>query len=139
VVAAAVVVASLLPMTWPEGRDSFPVSSYPMFAGRRGDTSMDLVVAVLASSGAFELLPSEATGHRHLTQGVRTLRQAVKDGEDRPARLCEEIATWVAENRDEPEARVGIVTASFDALRFLVHGHREPTIRAEHAWCEVGG
>ena len=138
-VAVAVIVGSLLPLTWPVGRDSFPLTSYPMFAGRRDDTSVNLVVAVLESPRAFEVLPAEATGHRHLTQAVRALAQSVADGGDRPARLCTEIAAWVAESRAEPEARVGLVTASFDGVAYLVHDQRQPTFSAEHAWCEVAG
>ena len=136
-VAAAVVVASVYPMTWPEGRDSFPVSSHPMFSGRRTDADVRLVVALGEGPGGTETLPTEATGHRHLTQAVRALSEAVDDGRDRPRRLCEDVATWVQEHRPSVE-QVRIVTARFDGLALLRHGDRTATVLAEHASCAPG-
>lgn len=136
-VAVAVVVASIYPMTWPEGRDSFPVSSHPMFSGRRTDADVRLVVAVGEGPGGTETLPTEAVGHRHLTQAVRALNEAVGDGGDRPGRVCEDIAAWVHEHRPAVE-RVRIVTARFDGLALLRHGDRTPSVLAEHASCAPG-
>lgn len=136
-VAVAVVVASVYPMTWAEGRDSFPVSSHPMFSGRRADADVTLVVALGVGPGGTEALPSEATGHRHLTQAVRALSQAVSDGGDRPRRLCEDLAVWVEEHRPAVE-RVRIVTARFDGLALLRHGDRTASVLGEHASCAPG-
>ena len=136
-VTSTVLVAMLSPML-PGRGDSFPISSYPMFSARREDTSVTLVLAVERSvDGELEILPTEATGHRHLTQAVRSLKAAVRDGGDRPQRLCEEVAAWLARRGDGRAGEVGIVTVSYEALGYLLDGTREPTILAEHAWCVV--
>lgn len=137
VVAVAVVVASVYPMTWPQGRDSFPVSSHPMFSGIRTDADVRLVVALGEGPGGTEALPTEATGHRHLTQAVRALSEAIGDGGDRPGLLCADVAAWVQEHRPTVE-RVRIVTARFDGLALLRHGDRTASVLAEHASCAPG-
>lgn len=136
-VVAAVVLASVYPMAWPEGRDSFPVSSHPMFSGRRTDADVRLVVALGTGPEGVETLPTEATGHGHLTQAVRALSEAVSGGGDRPDRLCEDIAGWVHEHRPTVQ-RVQIVTARFDGLALLRDDDRTPVILDEHASCEPG-
>ena len=40
-------------------------------------------------------------------------------------------------NGDGRAGEVGIVTVGYDALAYLLDGAREPTILAEHAWCNV--
>jgi hypothetical protein len=134
---STVVVAMLSPMV-PGRGDSFPISSYPMFSARREDTSVTLVVAVERSvDGGLDVLPTEATGHGHLTQAVRALKAAVQDGGDRPQRLCEEVAAWLDRRSDGHAGEVGIVTVGYDALSYLLDDVQNPTILAEHAWCNV--
>jgi hypothetical protein len=136
-VAVAVVVASVYPMTWPEGQDSFPLSPHPMFSSLRSDADVRLVVALGEGPGGTEALPTEATGHRHLTQAVRALSEAVADGGGRPGLLCADVAAWVHEHRPTVE-RVRIVTARFDGLALLRHGDRTAIVLAEHASCAPG-
>ena len=134
-VMSTVVVAMLSPMVPGQG-DGFPISSYPMFSARRDDTSVTLVIAVeRLSDGGLEVLPTEATGHGHLTQAVRALKAAVRDGGDRPQRLCEEVAAWLDRRSDGHAGEVGIVTVGYGALSFLLDDAQEPNILAEHAWC----
>jgi hypothetical protein len=136
-VTSTIVMAMLSPLL-PGRGDGFPISSYPMFSARRDNTSVTLVVAVERSGdGELDVLPTEATGHRQLTQAVRALKEAVADGGDRPQRLCEEIAVWVDRSGDGRAGEVGIVTVGYEALGYLLDGARQPTILAEHAWCNV--
>ena len=138
VVTALVAVSVAVPMTWEPGRDSFPVSSYPMFSARRGDADVVLVVAGIdAGGGQLDVLPTEATGHRQLTQAVRALDEAVDDGGDRPARLCAEVAAW-AEDHERTDGDVVIATVHYEAVAFLLDGQRTPEIEQVHARCEVG-
>ena len=137
-VMSTVVVAMLSPMV-PGRDDSFPLSSYPMFSARREDTSVKLVVAVERSAdGGLDVLPTEATGHGHLTQAVRALNAAARAGGDRPQRLCQEVAAWLDRRSDGHAGEVGIVTVGYDALSYLLDDVQEPTILAEFAWCNVG-
>lgn len=134
VVFLAVAAASLYPLAWPEGRDSFPMSSYPMFSTERPDATVQLVLAVGDGPDGSQVLPTEATGHRHLTQAVRALAASVEDGGDRPRRLCDEVASWAGEHRPSV-TQVRIVTARYDAFAFLRDGQRTPVIVAQHAEC----
>jgi len=136
-VAVLVVLVAVVPLTWPPSHDSFPISSYPMFAARRGDATVRLVVAGIETADGFEVLPTEATGHRQLTQAVRALAAAVEEGGDRPARLCEEVADWVERSGNRRPMRVAVATVSYDGLAYLLDGAHRPTIEAVHASCEV--
>lgn len=136
-VTATVVVGGLVPMTWPDGRDDFPLSPYPMFSGRMADATVDLVVAWGDGPDGPEPLPTVATGHRQLTQAARALADAVAAGGDRPARLCDEIAAWTASERPDL-GRVRIATVRYDALRFFGEDLRLPVVIAVHAACDAG-
>lgn len=138
VVTALVALSVAVPMTWEPGRDSFPVSSYPMFSARRDDADVVLVVAGIDSGEELDVLPTEATGHRQLTQAVRALGQAVVDGGDRPARLCAEVAAW-ARDHERTDGDVVIATVHYEAVAFLLDGRRTPEVERVHARCEVGG
>lgn len=135
--AALVLAATLHPLTWPRGQDSFPLTPYPMFAESRPDASVVVVVAMGRGPTGMVALPTEATGHGQLTQAVRALSGAVAAGGDRPARLCAEVARWVFRSDMDDLDAVGIVTASWDAIAYLVRDERRPQVLAEHAWCEV--
>jgi hypothetical protein len=63
-----------------------------MFSSLRTDADVRLVVALGEGPHGTVALPTEATGHRHLTQAVRALSDAVNEGGDRPALLC--WRTW---------------------------------------------
>lgn len=138
VVTALVALSVAVPMTWEPGRDSFPVSSYPMFSARRDDADVVLVVAGIDSGEELDVLPTEATGHRQLTQAVRALDEAVDDGGDRPARLCAEVAAW-ARDHERTDGDVVIATVHYEAVAFLLDGRRTPEVERVHARCEVGG
>jgi hypothetical protein len=134
VVTALVALSVAVPMSWAPGRDSFPVSSYPMFSARRDGADVVLVVAGIDAGAGLDVLPTEATGHRHLTQAVRALGQAVADGGDRPARLCAEVAAWVRDH-ERSDGDVVIATVRYDAIAFLLDDRRTPEIERVHARC----
>lgn len=139
-VAVAVLAATLVPVTWPQGQDDFPLTPYPMFARARVDASVVVVVALGERPSGAVVLPTEAIGHRQLTQAVRALSSAVAAGGDRPGRLCQEVARWVyrsdLERVDGVDA-VSIATVAYDGIGYLVRDEREPLLLAEHARCEV--
>jgi hypothetical protein len=135
--AAVVLVACLSPLLWPVGQDDFPLTPYPMFSSVRPDANV-VVVLALGVLGDDEVpLPTEATGHAQLTQAVRALSGAVRDGGDRPQRLCEEVAEWTAGSDLDDVFAVRLVTAAYDGIAYLVDGATMPEVLAEHAWCEV--
>jgi hypothetical protein len=136
-VAIVVLVATLSPLRWPTGRDDFPLTPYPMFAAARPDATVSIVVALGVGPDGEVPLPTEATGHAQLTQAVVALAGAVREGGDRPQRLCEELAGWTAGSDLDDVFAVRVATAAYDGLAYLLDGRTEPSVLAEHAWCEV--
>jgi hypothetical protein len=136
-VTVLVVASVIVPLTWPPGRDSFPLTPYPMFSTIRDDTRVVLVVAAAEGSTGTVVLPTEATGHRQLTQAARTLADAVRAGGDRPHRLCTEVADWILRTDREDVYEVRILTVAHDGIDYFLHDQRVPEVLAEHAACEV--
>jgi hypothetical protein len=96
-----------------------------------------LVVALGIGPAGEVVLPTEATGHAQLTQAVAALAGAVREGGDRPQRLCDEIAAWTSTSAHDDVSAVRLVTAAYDGLAYLIDGRTEPRVLAEHARCEV--
>lgn len=138
VVALLVVAASLVPMTWPTGRDSFPITPYPMFSGHKESATVHLVLAVGETGDDTLVLPTEAAGHRHVTQAARALSNAAAEGGTRVRRLCGEYAEWAADSTFADFQWVRIVTAEFDGVSYFVDDDRDPHVVTEHARCPVG-
>ncbi|HEY0254668.1 MAG TPA: hypothetical protein VGC41_24245, partial [Kofleriaceae bacterium] len=117
-VAAALVGAVASPVLRDPFDDGFPLSTYPMFAQRRG-TRIDLDYAVgVKPDGSTVLLPSEVVGTGEVLQAAAIYEDAVHRGPAALGPLCKAIAaqvTW-------PSVR--IVTGHHDAIALLVHGVR---------------
>jgi hypothetical protein len=128
----AVVLAMLAPtLFWPE-RDSYPLSTYPMFAAPRGRTSALTVVVGIGSDGTVHRLSAEeVTGTDEVMLAVATVVRAVNEG--RAEELCEAVAGDL--DRDDVVA-VEVRTERVDAVRWL-QGDREPESVTLHERCEV--
>ena len=95
-------------------RDSFPLSYYPMFSARRGDTAEVTYAQGVTSSGAHVPLHYSHIGTGGLNQVRRQLRRLVRDGG--ADETCRRVARRVArapdsQLRDIVEVRV--VTEEF--------------------------
>lgn len=128
----AVVVAMLAPtFLWPE-RDSYPLSTYPMFASNRGPVSGLTNVAGIGAGGEVHRLSArEVTGTDEVMLAVATVVRAVNEG--RAEELCAAVAAGV----DRPEVMaVEVRTERVDSVAWL-EGDREPESVTVHARCEV--
>lgn len=130
---------SLSPMLRPVGYDSFPFSSFPMFAHGRADAVATVHRAVAVTAGGDRLaLPPRALGSDEVLQADATLRHAIRRGKKASARLCREVARRVAADPDLSAAvTVEIVSERHDALRYFAGDLTplgEPRRRAR---CEV--
>ena len=73
--------------------DSFPVSTYPMFAARRtAEVTISHAVAVDVDGTRRAVSPG-AVANLEVMQAFETVRQAVRQGPAATQRLCERIAT----------------------------------------------
>ena len=122
-----VVVVGIVPLVLD--RDSFPLSTYPMFSSRRTPTgSVD--TAVMVVDGVVErLTPSQIAGTDEVIIAAEVVSNSIRAGDADD--LCREIAA-----RSTSRGRIEIVTERYDALRWY-EGDREPISRTVHATCEA--
>ena len=132
---AALIIAVLLPLAGDPRADSFPLSTYPMFAGRQSSEATIPHAIVIDAAGVRSPLPPVAVANDEVIQAFETLRQAVRQGPDATARLCTRAADWYA-GRGQGPARVEIVSDTYNAVAYF-DGAKEPVATEVHASCEV--
>ena len=132
---AALIIAVLLPLAGDPRDDDFPLSTYPLFAGRQSSEVTISHAVVIDADGERSPLPPVAVANDEVSQAFETLRQAVRQGPDATARLCTRAADWYA-GRDEGPARVEIVSDTYDAVAYF-EGDKQPISTHVHATCEV--
>jgi hypothetical protein len=132
---AAAVALVCSPLLWPTDRDSFPLSTYPMFAHDRPRV-LELTTAVgVGPDGDAEFLsPELLAGTREPVQASVTVTDDVRAG--RADALCAEIAQrlW---RRGSALTRVDVITSRYDAVAWF-GGDKEPLAHTVHATCPVG-
>jgi hypothetical protein len=136
VVGLALALAVVSPALRPSPRDSFPLSTYPMFSRGRPDTDLSLVQALgVRPDGARFPLPPRITADTYeVLQSMVVLDRAVREG--RAGGLCEAIAARARAAASEDVAAVEIATSRFDVVRYFEEAPR-PLARVVHARCEV--
>lgn len=130
-VAVAVAVVVLWPAVGPTESDSFPLSTYPMFARDRGDNArVDTVVARRPSGERERLSPELIAGTDEPIQAAATVSRAISAGES-PA-LCAAVGARL--EPDDREALVEVVTERHDLDR---PDPEAPLSVVVHATCAV--
>lgn len=119
-VSVAITFATLWPLTWDKGRDSFPLSSYPMFARKQVSKSVHLSYAVgINSAGERTPLAPELVANSEVLQARAALSRAVRSPAKTKA-LCKSIAARVAAADDYAAiTEVRIVTGLHDSVAYL--------------------
>jgi hypothetical protein len=133
----------LVAVAWPALRaphdDSYPLSTYPMFAHRRGrENDATSAVAILADASEAPV-PPRYVANAETMQAFYTLARAVGGGPGAASALCETIAQRVAVARDPHLAhalRIQLITERVDAIDYLA-GRAKPFDRRVHASCPV--
>ena len=117
--------------------DSFPISTYPMFASARAaDVSISHVVAVSAD-GERRPVPPSAVANAEVIQAFETVRQALRQGPEATQALCNRIAAGLVDPGGQgATTRVEIVTDRFDAVAYF-EGNTQALASTVHAQCEV--
>jgi hypothetical protein len=140
-VSAILLLVMAVPALRAPDDDGFPLSTYPMFAHRRGRTN-DVTSAIAVFRDGSELaVPPRFVANSETMQAFYRLARAVTAGDEAAAALCEEIARRLR-GADDPRlaraARVELITESVDAIDYLA-GRAEPAQRRTHARCTLGG
>jgi hypothetical protein len=134
-VSVTMLAAVLWPLTRdPEREDSFPLSTYPMFAFDRRDARVALhYVVAVGPGGARRHVPPSLVANREPMQAMMTVRRAVEHGQQ--ARLCAEVAGRVAhDGRFAAHDTVTIVFGDHRAIPYLTQGVRgKETVLAQCA------
>jgi len=130
-VTAVVLLAVVSPVL--RDRDSFPLSTYPMYASTRPDVVAFPTVVGREADGRRVRLSLQAIARTDdALIGQARVDQAIDEG--RAGALCADVAGRV------PEAvtRIEVVTERHDVVH-LVGGHGSLVDRAVHATCEPTG
>lgn len=130
---------------WPALRapsdDGFPLSTYPMFAQRRGRVHEVVSARAVAADGRALLVPPALIANAETMQAIRTLSRAIRAGEGEAQRLCERIALRLPAAGDselQRAVRVELVSERVDAIEYLA-GRAQAELVRVHARCPVGG
>ena len=136
VVSIVLVGATLAPMLRSPDRDSFPLSTYPMFAARRPlVTAIDFAYGV-TGTGERRTLSPRMLGTREVLQAAAMLDRATAGGPKALKPLCEQIAVRVAsEPRFADVATIRIVEGTYDAVEYLVRD--APGVEHDRWRCRV--
>lgn len=126
--AAAVV---LSPLTRPPRSDTYPLSTYPMFASDRGALhDIATVVEVKADGSTVRLSPELIAGTDEVILAAVTVTRAVAGGQ--AEELCAEVASRLGEGR-----RARVQTERHDVVELVAEGAPPRSIDV-HAECARG-
>lgn len=113
--------AVLSPLVAMDG-DSFPISSYPMFAHPRGQLTLYTAVA-RAADGSELRLPPSAVGSSEVLQSKVLIARSVERGPEATLALCRSIAQRIAGLPGAASLRsVEIVRRRYDPIAYFVTG-----------------
>jgi hypothetical protein len=119
----AVILAMLSPILRRPPVDSFPLSTYPMFASPRTPSSTITTVLGVRASGEGETLsPTLIAGDPWINLAVNSVAAAKRGGASSLRALCRSVAERVAGDPRVAQRYVGIavVTEVYDAPAYFV-------------------
>lgn len=132
--AAAMIAVTLAALVSPlvTGRDSFPLSTYPMYAAARADTA-DLVSAVgVTSDGGTERLSLGIIGNSDDPLIVESLiRTAIANG------TTDSLCRSIASRAPAQAAKIEVVTERHDLRAIARDPNTQPIERTVHTSCAV--
>lgn len=138
VVTLVVAVAVAWPLAWHPARgDSFPLSTYPMFAQRRKDARLHLeYVVATGADGRRRHVPPELVASPEVMQAIVAVQRAVGRGEA-PV-LCRQVAARLVGRSDyRGFDRVLVIAGDHKAIDYFVRGDRG--VERTLASCMIGG
>ncbi|PRP94919.1 hypothetical protein [Enhygromyxa salina] len=133
---ALVVAAVVAPALRDPPRDSFPLSTYPMFSTVRKQAWIHVIVGFDAQDNE-RAIPPRLVANVEVMQAAETIRIAVR--RRRPKLLCEQVAARVA---DDPEfaqiVRLEVQSRRFDPRTYFVEADGKiPLKLRRRAGCEI--
>jgi hypothetical protein len=135
-VGVGVVLLTALPVLWPAHADSFPLSTYPMFARRLENPTIYFVERVDEDGRGRRLTPEQVSG-REVMQSFRTIKHAVRRGPKAVDRLCRSIGKRLAQReKREKFVQLRVVGARFEPVSYFTE-EAPPEERTVEGSCRV--
>jgi hypothetical protein len=136
VVTVALLGATLSTLVKKPIEDSFPLSTYPMFAWKR-PTKLSMSYAIgETATGERRYLTPRLVGSGEVLQARAIVERAVSKGGTELAGLCRKIAGNVARHPLFPDVtRIRVLSGTHDSIEFLIDGKLGSEY--ERAKCDV--
>ncbi len=134
-----VIVAASLAMLWPAfgplEADSFPLSTFPMFARHRGQPRMHQLLGI-TKDGARRHLEPKHLGTSEVLQAKALIDRAARSSQRRRA-LCRQVAARVSSDADYDDVvRLELRSVRFDPVKYFTSGP-EPVEQKRLATCRL--
>ncbi len=137
-VGVGVVVLTALPLFGRADADSYPLSTYPMFARHLENPTVHFVERMDQKGRARRLTPEQVTGNE-VMQSYKTIRRAVRAGPEAVEKLCRSIAGRLARREKRGRfVRLRVVTARFEPVAYFTED-RAAEERTVEATCSARG
>jgi hypothetical protein len=135
-ISALLIAATVWPALRDPPRDSFPLSTYPMFSSVRERPWIDVVVGFDADGNQHRIGP-ELVANAEVMQAAQTISKAIKRKHAR--QLCEQIAARVSDSLAHLDVvRLEIQSRQFDPRAYFVSETGKVPLRVRRrASCEV--
>jgi hypothetical protein len=131
----AVLALVFSPVLRPSQRDSFPLSTYPMFSYDRGrESALPTAVGITGEGQVRRLSPELISGGYEPVRAFATVEASIANGDT--ADLCREIAQRTSKTRAADFVAIEVVTEVHDVVAWF-EGQKDPSQRIVHARCEL--
>ena len=135
VVSVSALAAVFSPVLRPSQRDSYPLSTYPMFSNDLGrESALATAVGVTIDGQVRRLSPELISGGYEPVRAYTTVEASIANGDT--ADLCREIAERAAKSRATDVIAIEVVTEVHDVVAWF-EGDKEPLQRIVHARCPL--
>jgi hypothetical protein len=135
VVGVGAVIAAALPVFRDTNADSYPLSTYPMFA-RPIEKSQLLFFESVDERRRVRAVPPELVANDEVMQSAKRIRRAARAGPEALKQLCREVAKRVRKQRRPKLIELRIVEARFDPVAYFSEDAK-PEERSVLTACQV--
>jgi hypothetical protein len=135
VVGVGAVIAAAAPAFRDANADSYPLSTYPMFARPIGKPQL-LFFESVDERRRVRAVPPELVANDEVMQSAKRIRRAARQGPKALKQLCQEVAKRVQKQRRPKLLELRIVEARFDPIAYFSE-EPKPEERSVLTTCKV--
>ncbi|MGH7884969.1 MAG: hypothetical protein ACRENO_04655 [Thermodesulfobacteriota bacterium] len=141
IISLIVILVVLFPIkeNWSKNpKDAFPLSYYPMFTTKRGETNYVVHPIGIDKQGKTKLISYQLAGVGGFNQVRKQIRKTVIKGGSK--KLCKNIASNIARTNNERYkdiVQVQVVTSEYNLSDFFQKKKQKPVNRWLHYSCPV--